>query len=74
MMRVWEVTTSYAASVLRGTSGLVVGPLGPRPEKHLELYDFEACPFCRKAREALSHLAIDVRIEPAAKGSPVAAR
>lgn len=68
MMRVWEVTTSYAASVLRGTSGLVVGPLGPRPEKHLELYDFEACPFCRKVREALSVLDLEAMVYPCPAG------
>eukprot|EP00871_Galdieria_phlegrea_P000051 jgi/Galph1/1046/GphlegSOOS_G5875.1 len=30
-----------------------------RPQKPLELYEFEACPFCRKVREALSMLDLD---------------
>jgi glutathione S-transferase len=47
-----------------------VGPLGARPEQMLEIYDFEACPFCRKAREALSILDLDAQIWPSPKGGP----
>jgi len=35
-----------------------------RPKKPLELYEFEACPFCRKVREALSMLDIDTIVYP----------
>ena len=35
-----------------------------RPAKPLELYEYEACPFCRKVREALSMLDIDVIVYP----------
>jgi glutathione S-transferase len=38
-----------------------------RPEKPLELYEFEACPFCRKVREALSMLDVDAIIYPCPK-------
>eukprot|EP00741_Cyanophora_paradoxa_P023727 tig00021616_g22918.t1 len=41
--------------------------LGKRPEKPLELYEFEACPFCRKVREAVSILDIDVIVYPCPK-------
>jgi glutathione S-transferase len=35
--------------------------------KSLELYEFEACPFCRKVREALSMLDIDATVYPCPK-------
>jgi len=35
-----------------------------RPAKPLELYEYEACPFCRKVREALSMLDLDVVVYP----------
>ncbi len=38
-----------------------------RPLKSLELYEFEACPFCRKVREALSMLDIDATVYPCPK-------
>jgi glutathione S-transferase len=47
-----------------------VGALGPRPEQPLELYEFEACPFCRKVREALSILDLDAHIYPCPKNGP----
>ncbi|MEZ4288362.1 MAG: glutathione S-transferase N-terminal domain-containing protein [Polyangiales bacterium] len=45
-------------------------PTKRRPEKPLELYEFEACPFCRKAREALSALSITVIIKPCPRNGP----
>ena len=45
-----------------------VGPLGPRPAQPLQLYDFEACPYCRKVREALSILDLDAIVYPCPKG------
>jgi glutathione S-transferase len=68
MGRTWDFTTSYTASVLRGGLGRFLVPLGPRPEKHLELYEFEACPFCRRVREALTILDLDAIIYPCPKG------
>jgi glutathione S-transferase len=70
MNRALDVATSLAASVARGGIGTRVGPLGPRPEKPLELYEFEACPFCRKAREALTLLDLDALVLPCPKGGP----
>ena len=49
-------------------AGVFVHAAGKRPEKLLELYDFEACPFCRKAREALTALDLDAMIYPCPKG------
>lgn len=46
---------------------MTVLPLGARPEKLLELYEFESCPFCRKVREALSYLDLDATVYPCPK-------
>ena len=56
MHRVLEVGTSIAASVATLGAGARVRSARARPEQMLTLYDFESCPFCRKAREALSIL------------------
>ncbi len=68
MNRVIDVTTSLLTSIGRLGTGGAVGELGARPEKLLEVYEFEACPFCRKAREALSILDLDAKIWPCPKG------
>jgi glutathione S-transferase len=68
--RVFDVGTSYLASVARLGAGMEVGPLGPRPERLLELYEFEGCPFCRKVREAFSILDLDVVVRPCPKSGP----
>ncbi len=44
------------------------GERGPRPQQQLVLYEFESCPFCRKVREALTMLDLDVSIRPAPHG------
>ncbi len=67
MKRSLDVATSLALSVVRLGAGMNVGPLGDRPEKPLELYEFEACPFCRKVREALSFLDLDAVVYPCPK-------
>lgn len=68
MNRALDVASSSAASVLAGIAGYIVGPLGPRPDKPLELYEFEGCPFCRKVRQALSMLDLEARIYPCPHG------
>jgi len=69
-MRALDVATSMFASVARAGTGMQVGALGPRPAQPLELYDFEACPFCRKVREALSILDLDAVVHPCPSGGP----
>uniref|UniRef100_A0A7N0UD38 GST N-terminal domain-containing protein n=1 Tax=Kalanchoe fedtschenkoi TaxID=63787 RepID=A0A7N0UD38_KALFE len=44
--------------------------LGPRPEKPIEIYEFESCPFCRKVREIVSILDLDVVFYPCPKNGP----
>ncbi len=68
MSRALDLASSYAVSVLRAGAGMTVGALGARPERPLELYEFEACPFCRKVREALSILDLDAIVYPCPKG------
>lgn len=41
-----------------------------RPEKMLELYEFEGCPFCKKVREAVTILDLDVLVYPTPKDGP----
>jgi glutathione S-transferase len=68
--RALDVATSIAASLVRLGSGLAVGVTGPRPDRPLELYEFESCPYCRKVREALSLLDLDAQILPCPKRGP----
>lgn len=65
MHRILDVATSSLASGLALVAGFSAShPAQRQPEKLLELYEFEACPFCRKAREALSMFDLDARIFP----------
>ena len=70
MNRILNVGTSVLATVARLGFGERMAPIGPRPEKLLEIYEFEACPFCRKAREALTVLSLDVIVYPCPKNGP----
>ena len=44
MNRTLDIATSLAATLARLGGGLRVETLGRRPEKPLELYEFEGCP------------------------------
>jgi len=68
MIRALDIGTSFAATLLRVPAGLAVSAIGPRPKRPLELYEFEACPFCRKVREALSMLDLEAVVYPCPKG------
>jgi glutathione S-transferase len=70
MNRVLDVATSYFATLARVPAGMTVGELGPRPGQPLELYEFEACPYCRKVREALTMLDLEAMIYPCPKSGP----
>ena len=62
------IVSSTVASSVRFPLGFRVRAVGPRPQKMLELYDIEACPYCRKVREALTMLDLDAVIRPAPHG------
>lgn len=68
--RAFDVFTAWSSSVLRLGAGLVASSIGPRPERPIVLYDFEACPYCRKVREALSMLDLQAIIRPCPKAGP----
>ncbi len=51
----------------RGEGARVTDP-GARPREALVLYEFEACPFCRRVREALTRLDLEAVIRPCPKG------
>ena len=70
MIRPLDIATSFLASVARLGAGMEVAALGPRPDKPLELYEFEGCPYCRKVREALSILDLDAVVHPCPKNGP----
>lgn len=57
--------SSYASSVVRLGAGYhATHKAKKKPAKLLELYEFEACPFCRKVREALSSYDLDAMVYP----------
>jgi glutathione S-transferase len=68
MGRALDLVTSYAATGARLGIGWFARTHARKPEKLLELYEFEACPFCRKTREAITGLDLDVKVFPCPKG------
>jgi glutathione S-transferase len=69
LRRSLAVTTSLLASQLRGWRGTSAFRPAPRqPEKLLELYEYEGCPYCRLVREALTELDLDAQVYPCPKG------
>jgi glutathione S-transferase len=68
MGRAWDVVSSSFATAIRTGGGLVARPAHKQPEKLLELYEFEACPYCRRAREALTLFDLDAMVYPCPKG------
>lgn len=67
-MGIFDIVTASATTLLRGGLGMSIGSPGRRPEQPLEIYEFEGCPFCRKAREAFSILDLEVVVHPCPKG------
>lgn len=66
-----NVLGSVATSSLTAWRGCMVVKKSAQPEQPLILYDIEACPFCRRVREALTALHLDVEIRPCPKGGQV---
>jgi glutathione S-transferase len=69
MNRLLNTVTSFAATAVRLGFGTARATDCRAAEQRLILYDFEACPFCRKVREALSHLGLEVEVRPTTRGS-----
>ncbi|MBW2509695.1 MAG: glutathione S-transferase N-terminal domain-containing protein [Deltaproteobacteria bacterium] len=68
LARFWDVTTATAASAARPNFGNTHLERRKTPAEPLELYEFEVCPYCRIAREALSALSLDPLVYPCPKG------
>ncbi|MGB8329397.1 MAG: glutathione S-transferase N-terminal domain-containing protein [Polyangiales bacterium] len=66
--RFLDVTTATAASAARPNFGNVHHERRKVPERPLELYEFEVCPYCRIVREALSALSLDPIVYPCPRG------
>ncbi|MCC6215085.1 MAG: glutathione S-transferase N-terminal domain-containing protein [Polyangiaceae bacterium] len=61
---------SVAATGTRGTRGLRARPGRRAPERALELWSFEASPYCRIVRELLTELELPYLLHNVAKRSP----
>lgn len=70
MNRVVDVASSLAVTLARLGHGMSVGRIGARPERPLQLFEFEGCPYCRKVREALSVLDLEADVFPCPKNGP----
>ena len=70
-MRAIDVALATAARVVRMNRGGRVRHGGARrlPSEPPVLYEFEACPYCRKVREALDELDLVHEVRPCARGS-----
>lgn len=65
-----EEATSSLSTFARlpwGSRSLPISTIDP--PKNLQLFEFEACPFCRRVREAVTELDLSVEIFPCPKGS-----
>ncbi|XP_010558992.1 PREDICTED: uncharacterized protein LOC104827511 [Tarenaya hassleriana] len=65
-----EIPADQYALKLGGRAVKETAKLGPRPEKPIEIYEFESCPFCRKVREIVAVLDLDILFYPCPKGGP----
>lgn len=63
-----NVLGSVTTSSLSAWRGCMVVKKCVQPELPIILYDMEACPFCRRVREAFTALHLDVEIRPCPKG------
>ncbi|KAK8491355.1 hypothetical protein V6N13_126200 [Hibiscus sabdariffa] len=65
-----EIPPGQYSLELGGSKLKETSKIGPRPEKPIEIYEFEGCPFCRKVREIVAVLDIDVLFYPCPKNGP----
>ncbi|KAI4348958.1 hypothetical protein L6164_009618 [Bauhinia variegata] len=65
-----EIPSDQYALEVGGYKAKETSKLGPRPEKPIEIYEFESCPFCRKVREIVAVLDLDVLFYPCPRNGP----
>ncbi|MEY1661626.1 glutathione S-transferase N-terminal domain-containing protein [Isoalcanivorax beigongshangi] len=68
MSAVFDIGTALLASASEQGRGIQSRSGHKQPAELLRLYDMEGCPFCRRVREALTDLDLDVEIYPCPKG------
>ena len=68
MGNAFDVLNSTLTSTLRLWRGTNARGSVKQPTRHLKLYEFEACPYCRLVREALTELDLDALIYPTPHG------
>jgi glutathione S-transferase len=56
------------STLARATHGIQSRPAAVKPERRLQLYDIENCPYCRLVREVLTELDLDAEILPCPRG------
>ena len=64
----FKVLQSVVATLIEGGRGVMGTPQPNQPSKPLKLYEFEGSPFCRRVREVITMLNLDVEIYPCPKG------
>ncbi|KAI3434023.1 uncharacterized protein J3R85_007003 [Psidium guajava] len=65
-----EIPPGQYALDIAGVKIKETSKLGPRPAKPIEIYEFESCPFCRKVREIVAVLDLDVIFYPCPRNGP----
>jgi glutathione S-transferase len=68
MLTTLDVLGSGLSSTLRLWRGTRARPSTRQPARALQLYEFEACPYCRLVREALTELDLDALVYPSPHG------
>ena len=68
MLTTLDVLNSALSSTVRFWRGTNARGGARQPAKPLQLYEFEACPYCRLVREALTELDLDALIYPTPHG------
>lgn len=64
-----NVFASALSSALTTARGLQAArPAHRTPEQNVIVYEFEACPFCRRVRQALTVMDLDAEIRPCPRG------
>ncbi len=62
-----KVYQSLASTLVTLPRGVMGTPYPKQPEKPIKLYEFEACPYCRRVRDVITQLNLDVEIYPCPK-------
>jgi glutathione S-transferase len=68
LMETFDLAGSTLATFSRFGRGIYTRPASLKPERPLEVYDIENCPYCRLVREVLTELDLEAMIYPCPKG------